>query len=58
MADSWQYKIDSLLISGEENLNLARNLIFNQKLVGYIAVSFLIILWIVGKPQNKFGLIL
>jgi len=47
MAELWQYKIDSLMICGAENIQAAKDLIFNQKLVGYIAISFALILWIV-----------
>lgn len=46
MAKSWQNKIDNLMITGDQ-ISVAQNLIFNQKLVGYIALSFVVILWIV-----------
>jgi carbon starvation protein len=46
MAKNLQYKIDNLLIAGDK-ISLTQDLIFNQKLVGYIALSFVIILWIV-----------
>jgi hypothetical protein len=35
------------LIFGEENIALTKKVIFNQKLVAAIALSFLTILWIV-----------
>lgn len=46
MAKSWQNKIDSSMISSDQ-ISVAQNLIFNQKLVGYIALSFAVILWVV-----------
>jgi carbon starvation protein len=47
MAKVWQLKIDAGLISGEENISIAKKIIFNQKLIGCIALSFMAILWIV-----------
>ena len=47
MAKVWQLKIDGGLISGEENISIAKKIIFNQKLIGFIALSFMAILWIV-----------
>lgn len=47
MAKVWQLKIDGGLISGEENISIAKKIIFNQKLIGCIALSFMAILWIV-----------
>ena len=47
MAKAWQLKIDGGLILGEENISIAKKIIFNQKLIGFIALSFMAILWIV-----------
>ncbi len=47
MAKVWQLKIDGGLILGEENISIAKKIIFNQKLIGFIALSFMAILWIV-----------
>ncbi len=47
MAKSWQSQIDGGLIFGEENISIAKKIIFNQKLIGCIALSFMVILWIV-----------
>ncbi len=47
MAKAWQLKIDGGLILGEENISIAKKIIFNQKLIGCIALSFMAILWIV-----------
>ncbi len=47
LAHAWQLKLEGGLILGEENIAIAKKVIFNQKLVGVIALSFLAILWIV-----------
>ncbi len=46
MADLWQTKINSGILD-EENLAIAKKMIFNQKLISGIALGFLAILWIV-----------
>ena len=47
MAKSLKSKLDSGLIIGAENIATAKQVIFNQQLVGYIALCFVVILWIV-----------
>lgn len=47
LANAWQLKLESGLILGEENISTAQKMIFNQRLVGVIALSFLTILWVV-----------
>lgn len=47
MAASLQEQINSGKIIGAENITLAQNMIFNQKLIAIIALSFVAILWIV-----------
>jgi carbon starvation protein len=47
MANGLQIKLDNALITGAEKITMTQNLIFNQKLVGYIALSFVAVLWIV-----------
>ncbi len=47
MASSLQNALDNALVIGTEKIALTQDLIFNQKLVGYIALSFLVVLWIV-----------
>lgn len=47
LAKSLKSKLDSGLIIGAENIATAKQVIFNQQLVGYIALCFVVILWIV-----------
>ena len=47
MAKSLQDKLDAAEIIGAENIALTQNMIFNQKLIAFIALSFMAILWIV-----------
>lgn len=47
IAQASQAKIDGGLIIGEENIAIAKKMIFNQKMVAGIALSFMTILWIV-----------
>ena len=47
MAKSLQAKLDAAEIIGAENIALTQNMIFNQKLIAFIALSFIAILWIV-----------
>lgn len=47
LARSMQAKLDSAAIIGAENIALTENMIFNQKLVASLALSFILILWIV-----------
>ena len=47
LANLWQFKLESGTILGEENISLAKKMIFNQRLVGFVALSFMAILWIV-----------
>lgn len=47
LANSWQFKLENNLIIGAENIAIAKKMIFNQRLVGCIALSFMAILWIV-----------
>jgi carbon starvation protein len=47
LADAWQFKIDNAMMAGEEELKLAKKIIFNQRLVALIALSFMAISWIV-----------
>lgn len=51
-ADLWQQKISSGVLSSEE-LAIAKKMIFNQKLVSVLALSFLAILWIVVIEAAK-----
>jgi carbon starvation protein len=47
LANSLQTQLENSLILGAENIEIARKTIFNQRLVGVIALSFAAILWIV-----------
>ena len=47
LANSWQFKLENDLIIGAENIAIAKKMIFNQRLVGCIALSFMAILWVV-----------
>ncbi len=47
MAESLQYKIDNCLLSEKSEIIITKNAIFNQKLVAFIALGFVSILWIV-----------
>ena len=47
LAKSVKSNIEQGLIAGDANIAAANRTIFNQQLVGYIAISFVIILWIV-----------
>ncbi len=47
LANALQFKIDSGLILGEEAIATTKKMIFNQKLVGVIALSFATLLWVV-----------
>jgi carbon starvation protein len=47
LADAMQIKLNSGLVIGEENIGIAKKMIFNQKLIAGIALSFMAILWIV-----------
>jgi carbon starvation protein len=46
MADVWKNKIDLGILTIEE-ISSAKKVIFNQKLISFIALSFMAILWIV-----------
>ncbi len=46
MANSVQQNINSGLLFGQD-LELAKRMIFNQKLLAFLAISFMLILWIV-----------
>lgn len=47
LANSVQMQLENGLILGVENIEIAKKTIFNQRLVGIIALSFAAILWIV-----------
>ncbi len=47
LANSLQFNLEHGLILGAENISTAKKTIFNQRLVGTIALSFAAILWIV-----------
>lgn len=47
IANAMQLKIDGGIIFGKEEVSIAKKMIFNQKLVGCLALFFLAILWVV-----------
>ncbi len=47
LANAWQFKLENDLVIGAENIAIAKKMIFNQRLVGCIALSFMAILWVV-----------
>lgn len=47
LAENLKFRLETGLILGEENISITKKMIFNQKLVGCLALGFLAILWIV-----------
>jgi carbon starvation protein len=53
MASSIQLQLNQNLILGTEEISIAKKMIFNQKLLSFFALSFLVILWIVFIEMLK-----